>query len=115
MGAERMKLTRKQSILRSEFQRVLIAVKRSTHWPDFTESGDPGIDGLGFLCVTFGANRDLSDWGCQTGDNSYSGDAYGFRHWGVVWIRPRSNCRHVALEALEQILDSIAQSQEALS
>lgn len=98
------KLSRKQQIIRNEFTAVLIAVKKSTHWPDFDKDdyGQPA-----FNCVTFGANDDLTEWDWQSGDNSFSGGAYFYPHWGVVYFRPRTNCREIALEALEQILSSI--------
>lgn len=97
-------LTRKQQILRNQFAAVIIDVKRLTYWPDFDkdEYGETSCQ-----CVTFGANDDLSEWGWQSGDNSYHGAAYFYPHWGIVYFRPRCNARELALEAIEQILSSI--------
>ena len=97
--------------LREQFRQQLIAIKRSTYWPDLNEPDTMnGGDGPSFQCVTFGVNDDFTDWSYQTGDNSYSGGAYGYPHWAVVWIRPRSNCREIAQEAVDQILDLVGQA-----
>ena len=56
-----------------------------------------------YITVTLGA--DESGYGMQTGDNSYTGAAYGFRHWGVTDLYRRSNCRELAKELIEQILE----------
>ena len=40
----------------------------------------PAID------LTVGWNEKTGRWGYQTGDNSYTGGAYGYPHWAVVWV-----------------------------
>lgn len=105
---------RRIAIVRNEFKRQLIAIKKSVHWSDFNVGGDcadPDSSEPGFLTVTFGANAELTDWNYQTGDNSYSGGAYGFPYWGLCYIRPRTNSREAAKEAMDDILEQIAQSQ----
>ena len=110
-----MQLTRKQAAIRNEWRRLLIEIKKSTYWPDFNEPDTMnGGDGPSFQCVTIGADSELN-WSFQTGDNSYTGGAYGFPHWALVWIRPRSNSLEVANEAMDQILDLIAQSSEVVA
>lgn len=37
--------------------------------------------------LTVGTNfRSITDWGWQTGDNSYTGGAYGYHNWAVVTV-----------------------------
>lgn len=63
------------------------------------------------MCVTIGATpqEDGSlSWSYQTGNNSYTGGAYGHPHWGVVSLYRRSNCEELAHEAVEEIADAIA-------
>lgn len=62
--------------------------------------------------VTIGAtpNGDGSlSWHYQTGDNSYSGGAYGHANWGVIYLYRRSNCAELAHGAVQEIADSIEQ------
>ena len=58
------------------------------------------------LAVTIGAELtpDGIAWNYQTGDNSFTGAAYGFRHWGIVDIHRRDNCRRLANDIVEQFL-----------
>ncbi len=55
------------------------------------------------MSLTVGADR--KSWAYQTGDNSYTGGAYSFAHWGVTAIYRDSNSYHVADELLEQLYD----------
>ncbi len=55
-------------------------------------------------------DRDCS-WSYQTGDNSYSGGAYGHSHWAVVSLYRRSNSKELASDAADQIAESVSQSQ----
>ena len=38
----------------------------------------------------------------QLGDNSFTGSAYGFPHWGVSGLYRNSNCRELAKDLIEQ-------------
>jgi hypothetical protein len=64
----------------------------------FEESDEPSIQ------LTVGANES-GDWSYQTGDNSYSGGAYGYPHWGVVGVYRNSNSREVARDIQNQIAE----------
>lgn len=78
---------------------------------DYRASDDPD-DNIPGMCVTIGAtpNEDGSlNWDYQTGDNSYSGGAYGHRHWGVISLYRRSKSAELAHDAVEQIAESIEQ------
>ena len=58
--------------------------------------------------LTVGANgQGRRSFGWQTGDNSYTGGAYGFPHWAVVDLYRSSNCRDAAADLHEQLLDLI--------
>ena len=65
----------------------------------FEEDDLPGIQ------LTIGVDVDTGDWSFQTGDNSYSGGAYGYAYWGVTGVYRCSNSRDVAKDLLNQIAD----------
>jgi hypothetical protein len=65
----------------------------------FEDDDQPGIQ------LTIGHNPDSGDWSYQTGDNSYSGSAYGYPNWAVVGVYRRSNSRDVARDILSQLHD----------
>ena len=50
-----------------------------------------------------GGEDDSASWSYQTGDNSYSGGAYGHPVWGVVWISADSDPDEVAQEIAADI------------
>lgn len=102
-------MTRQERQFRADVRRLLIAIKRETCWPELTYVDEYG-DKQAYLDVTIGADDQL-DWSYQTGDNSYTGGAYGFPHWGVVQVWPRCNCSELADAALDQVLESISQSK----
>lgn len=54
------------------------------------------------MTVTIGLDPEDGSWGYQTGDNSYTGGAYGYHYWAVVDIHRRSNSSEVAREILDQ-------------
>lgn len=79
---------------------------------DYRATDDPDDNTPG-MCVTIGATPQpdgVLSWSYQTGDNSYSGGAYGHNNWGVVYLYRRSNCKELAHSAVEEIADSIASS-----
>ena len=81
-----------------------------TEYPTEEAAGD-ALDELGgspygvaprLLCVTVGFSPEEdgrpAGWGYQTGDNSFTGGAYGHPFWGVVWIGADSVPEEVARE-----------------
>lgn len=58
------------------------------------------------ICLTVGANLDEGSWSWQTGDNSYTGGAYGYPVWAVVGIYRNSNSRELAREIRAQLEES---------
>ena len=68
-------------------------------------------DTLPSMQVTIGATvaeDGTLNWSYQTGDNSYSGGAYGHPNWGVISLYRRSNCRELAADAVSQILNDLS-------
>lgn len=86
---------------KGEIVRLLVSLKRNIDDDYRAFEGDtvPGMQ------VTIGANED-GQWNYQTGDNSYTGGAYGLPYWGVISLYRRSNCRELANDAIEQIADA---------
>ena len=70
----------------------------------FEEDEEPGIQ------LTVGTNDKLSDWGYQTGNNSFSGAAYHYPHWAVVGVYRDSDCMELARDIVDQWMDQIAQT-----
>jgi hypothetical protein len=55
------------------------------------------------LELTLGA--DDKGFAMQTGDNSYTGAAYSFRHWAVAYLYKDSDCIELAEYMLDQLLE----------
>ena len=77
---------------------------------DYRCSDDPDDDTPG-MCVTFGftpedEEQDAS-WSYQTGDNSYTGGAYGHPFWGVVCLYRDSDPAELARDAASEIAESV--------
>ena len=47
-----------------------------------------------------------ADWTFQTGDNSYSGSCYHYRHWAVTTVYPDTNPSETAIELINQLDES---------
>ena len=74
---------------------------------DFRCTDDPDDDIAGML-VTVGATIDEDgsiSWGYQTGDNSYTGGAYGHPFWGSRGISRTTMGKDAAKEIVEEIVD----------
>lgn len=101
--------------LEREVTRLLKSLKQDIG-DDYRASDD---DTLPSMQVTIGASVESIDavhqstaparlvWHYQTGDNSYSGGAYGHPNWGVISLYRRSNCAELAHDCVEQIAESI--------
>ena len=66
------------------------------------DDSEPGIE------LTVGADN-AGDWSYQTGDNSYSGGAYGYPYWAVVSVYRDSKPRELAREIRSLIAELAAQ------
>ena len=93
----------KININKSELTGLLIAIKK-----DMRKHEWYGNEGEDKYCeITIGYCPDKKDWNIQTGDNSYTGGAYGYLHWGVGSIYPTTNCKDLATDLINQIADLI--------
>lgn len=73
---------------------------------DYRASNDPEDTEPG-MCLTVGFTpatiEKEASWSYQTGDNSYTGGAYGHPHWGVVSLYRDSDPAEVAADIADQI------------
>lgn len=94
--------------LEREVTQLLKALKKDIA-DEYRCSDDPD-DNVPGMCVTVGATPHKDGhlaWGYQTGDNSFTGGAYGHPYWGVGYLYRRSNSAEVAKEMIEEIADQI--------
>lgn len=92
-----------------DWTRLLVSLKRDID-DDYRATDDPDDNKPG-MCVTIGftpadeqSGKDAS-WNYQTGDNSFTGGAYGHPHWAVIYLYRRSNSRELAEDAANQIAE----------
>lgn len=90
--------------LRKDIESLLKGLKREIG-DEYRASEDDTLPGM---LVTVGAEpgEDGISWNYQTGDNSFTGGAYGFQHWAVIYLYRRSNCKDLAKDAVEELLGS---------
>lgn len=82
-------------MLKKDVYELLVALKKQIG----NEYRSEGMD------VTFGYDGD--DWGWQTGDNSFTGGAYGYQNWYVITLTRKSNSRELAKEVVESLKDQL--------
>lgn len=58
------------------------------------------------------ATTDGKRWAYQTGDNSYTGGAYGMVHWSVQTIYPNTNCYTMAREIVNELREMVAEAAQ---
>ena len=111
------KLLKQLPGLRQELYSLLVALKRGADWPtlrrDFCEN-DPS-DQTPYVEVTIGCTFDFAGgciiWSYQTGDNSFTGGAYGHPEWFTTSLLSRSNCKAIAKDLTEEIAGRIHELQ----
>jgi len=60
--------------------------------------------------LTIATNADdTGEWGWQTGDNSYSGQCYFYRHWAIGQIDADTDHVELAEDLRDQLEDLISQ------
>lgn len=99
--------------LEAEITKLLKALKHDVC--DEYRCTDDSNDNTPGMLVTVGATPDEDgnlSWSYQTGDNSYTGGAYGHRNWGIGYLYRRSNCKKVASDIVNEIAEAISQSEE---
>lgn len=92
----------------SEFKADLMGLARvliPTIDDDCRASDDPSDDTPG-MCVTVGAGA--FGWSYQTGDNSFTGGAYGFAHWGIGYLYRDTSPEEFADAVLSDLADGSA-------
>lgn len=89
--------------------KLLVALKGDID-EDFRATDDTDDDKPG-MCVTV-ATTNGHDWTYQTGDNSFSGGCYHYRHWSVIYLYRDSNCRELAREAVEELRGLVEEERE---
>lgn len=67
----------------------------------FEGDEEPGIQ------YTLACNDDGSGYASQTGDNSFTGAAYSFPHWGVTGVYRDSDLADLASGLIEQLRDLV--------
>ena len=67
----------------------------------FEDDEEPGVQ------VTLACNDADGEYALQTGDNCYTGVAYGFPHWAVSAVYRDSNYADVAAELLNQLAELV--------
>lgn len=94
--------------LRKDLYALFVSLKKQIGTDTLIETGDgdtPGIE------VTIGCTFDFADgeisWSYQTGDNSYTGGAYGHPEWFTCSLMKRTNCRELANDIINEIHDRI--------
>ena len=87
-----------------EITALLIGLKKEID-DDYRASEDDETPGM---MVTVSSD-DMQGWNYQTGDNSYSGSCYGDRNWAIVYLYRNSNCHSLAADAVDELLDGIAE------
>jgi hypothetical protein len=95
-------MARLPGITIKEVRELLISLK-SEICDDCRIADDEDLPGM---VVTIGYSTD-GDWNYQTGDNSFSGGAYGHPHWAVVYLYRRSNSLELARDVIDQLWDMI--------
>jgi len=83
--------------LRTELARLVRSVREdiSPEYRAFEGDEEPGIQ------LTVGARHD--SWSFQTGDNSFTGGAYSYAHWGVIGVYRDTNSFEAADDLIAQL------------
>lgn len=111
------KLLKQLPSLRQELYGLLVAIKKNEDWPalrqDFYDF-DPS-DPVPYVYVTIGCTFDFDEscitWSFQTGDNSFTGGAYGHPEWFTTSLFSRSNCKDIAKDLINEIEGRIYELQ----
>jgi len=93
--------------LKHDLYGLLVTIKGDQHWPSMrAEAIKNGEDGA-WVDVTIGCTFNLGageiSWNYQTGDNSFTGGAYGHPEWFNVTLCSRSNCWGLTGDLISEI------------
>lgn len=56
-----------------------------------------------YIDLTFGFNENFDQFGYQTGDNSFTGGAYGFKNWIVLSISSETSINDIFEDIYHQL------------
>lgn len=94
--------------LRKDLYQLLLSIKKDIDRDTLIETGDGFVQGID---VTVGCTFDFDNseisWSYQTGDNSFTGGAYGHPEWFTTSLLKRANCRDAANDLINEIHDRI--------
>lgn len=112
MSTNTSKVTAPTEAMIAEWVELLEALKGDIC--DEYRCTDDSDDETPGMLVTFGFTpesdeRDAS-WSYQTGDNSYTGGAYGHPYWGLAYLYRDSDAKAVAEDAADEIAEQVATS-----
>jgi hypothetical protein len=88
----------------AELSALLVELKRTIHDDyrvEWQEDDTPTMQ------VTIGVDIETGDWNYQSGDNSFTGGAYGYHYWGVGYLTRRSNSRETAKAMLDDVANQL--------
>lgn len=105
-------LIKKVPGLKRELYDLLVAIKKNYDWCWLDRNTDHGSnDEPSYVDVTIGCTFCWKEgeitWNYQTGDNSYTGGAYGHSEWFTTSLLRRSNCKELAADLAEEIAGRI--------
>jgi len=102
---------KQETALEKSITSLLVELKKQID-DDHRCSDDPEDKTPG-MQVTIGV-KDLSgDYGWQTGDNSYTGGAYGRPHWAIIYLYRKSNSKELAAAAVDELAELVSQEVTA--
>jgi len=110
------KLLKQLPSLRQDLYSLLVGTKKSLDWKwlnrntDFADSDDPAYIDITIGC-TFDFDEGCISWSFQTGDNSFTGGAYGHPEWFTTSLLSRSNCKDIAKDLINEIEGRIYELQ----
>lgn len=85
----------------AEIRGLLVSLKSDIG--DDYRSENSEDDGPPSMDVTIGWTPSTGAWSYQTGDNSFTGGAYGHPHWAVITLCRRSNSTDLAKDVIDQL------------
>lgn len=91
----------------NELTKLFVHLKTTIHDDYSTEGDEPGSPPS--MEVTIGWTPETGNYSYQTGDNSFTGGAYGHPLWAVVYLTRRANSTELAREVRSQLLDQYCQ------
>lgn len=96
--------TRQEQILVNKIAALLRLLKRDID-DDYRVEGCES-DTTPSMQITLGMSADGS-WGYQTGDNSFTGGAYGHAYWGVDTLTRTCNAKETAQRLVSQCIEQM--------